>query len=186
VRKIKTLFVRDFTGPGKPYLTGMVTPGCEWVLEGIHSATRKYDGTCVRYEQSEWSARREVKQGKTPPPGWVEEDFDEITGHRVGWEPADQSGFRKFLVEAIMAGVNEPPWTPGTYELIGPKINGNPERATEHRLIRHTDAEVLAVDTRSFKTLEIDLTALMRDGIEGVVWHHKDGRMSKLKGIDFK
>jgi hypothetical protein len=183
MRKIPTLFVRDFIH-GRPVLTDEITPGCEWVLEGTHPATRKYDGTCVLIEHDGLHVnaftRREVKDGKMPPPNYRSVEFDPVTGKGVGWEPAWQSGFWK-LIEPLVAGEAD-----GTYELCGPKINGNPERLPAHLLIRHSIAQVLAISNpMGFESLRGDLSALARDGIEGVVWHHKDGRMAKLKGKDF-
>ena len=71
---------------------------------------------------------------------------------------------------------------PGTYELIGPKINGNPENVPTHRLVAHADAEVF--DTpRDFEGLRTWLLA--HPQYEGIVWHHPDGRRAKLKHRDF-
>jgi hypothetical protein len=186
MKKIPTLYVRDFTYPGKPRLTGVVTPGCEWVLAGEGVSTRKYDGTCVALRRDldvvRAYTRREVKAGKPYPPYFHPVEHDEVTGKDVGWEPAEQSGYGKVIDIVLAIGQD---WLPGTYELIGHKVNGNPEHVDEHRLVRHADAEVLPVDIRSFETLRIDLTALAREGVEGVVWHHADGRMAKLKGKDF-
>ena len=50
MRKIPTLYVRDWDGDRR-YVLPQVTPGCEWVVvngEGV--ATRKFDGTCVMYD----------------------------------------------------------------------------------------------------------------------------------------
>jgi hypothetical protein len=124
VKKIPTLFER---GEDRRYVLDQVTPGCEWVLAGEGRATRKYDGTCVLIRRDgpvvHGFARREVKPGKEPPPNWVEVDHDQVTGKRVGWEPIEQSGFAKWFEEAVTG--DEPP---GTYELVGPKVNGNPEQ----------------------------------------------------------
>ena len=68
MRKIPTLFVRD--EQDRRHVTSEVTPGCEWVLAGEGVATRKYDGTCCMFDGEQWWARREVKPGKTDPPGF--------------------------------------------------------------------------------------------------------------------
>lgn len=190
MRKIPTLYRRN--PDDMRHMLDEVTPGCEWVLAGEGVATRKYDGTCVMYNGADWWARREVKPGKTPPPGWVEVERDDATGKRVGWEPMAQSPFVKFWREAAapveefgrLLGI-EP--QPGTYELIGPKINGNPERAESHRLEPHRNAERLDYEDMplDFEHLGEYVRWLAEDGIEGVVWHHPDGRMAKLKGRDF-
>jgi hypothetical protein len=121
MRKIPTIFVRDFAGNPK-YVTRERNPECAWVFAGEGVATRKFDGTCVMYDGERWWARREVKEGKTPPPGWVPLAHDTETGKTVGWEPAEQSGFAKWLQEAIDYEPPKSGWPTGTYELIGPKI----------------------------------------------------------------
>lgn len=69
----------------------------------------------------------------------------------------------------------------GTYELCGPKIDGNPEGFPEHVLIRHGHTE-LPQAPRTFDGLRAWLAE--RD-IEGIVFHHADGRMCKIKTKDF-
>ncbi|GAA0353182.1 DUF5565 family protein [Actinoallomurus spadix] len=175
MRKIPTAFVRDWDGDRR-YVTRTPNPECGWVFDGQGRPTRKFDGTCVRYDGERWWARREVKPGKGRPPGFVEIVHDEQTGKTVGWEPAEQSGFQRFLAEAIDAGS----WEPGTYELVGPKINGNPEGLDHHALVRH-GAEDLGDVPRDYAGLAAWLRA---HPWEGVVWHHPDGRMAKLKRRD--
>lgn len=176
MKKIKTLFVRD--PEDRRFVLNEVEPGCEWVTEGEGVATRKYDGTCVMFDGSEWWARREVKPGKQPPDRFQQEQHDPATGKTVGWEPAGQSAFARWLDEATEGlAVQEV----GTYELIGPKVNGNPEGEPKHRLVAHALADVL--DTpRDYEGLA-DYLAV--SPFEGIVWHHSDGRMVKIKRRDF-
>jgi hypothetical protein len=195
MRKIPTLFIRDFDA--RPaHVLPKVNPGCEWVLAGEGVATRKYDGTCVMLDESgEWWARREVKADKTAPPNYVPISTDDETGKTVGWEPVAQSAFAKFHAEAVAdaeeadypEGVDPGSWKPGTYELVGPKVNGNPERREVHELIAHTNARVVKLtEPLLYDTLQPRLLELAKEyGMEGVVWHHPDGRMAKLKARDF-
>src|SRR5215471_9014570 len=122
MRKIPTLFVRDWDGDRRYVLTE-VTPGCEWVIAGEGTPTRKYDGTCVMFDGYRWWARREVKEGKPAPEGFIALEADPETGKTVGREPAGQSSFAKYLLEALDAEYDPPfaRWPVGTYELIGPK-----------------------------------------------------------------
>jgi hypothetical protein len=192
VQKIPTLFMRDFTKDhGRYVIVGDVTPGCEWVLAGEGRATRKYDGTCVRFtteppDQGRAWSRRVVKPGKAAPDGFVileTDETDETTGNQVGWEPSDQSGFLEYIDEGIMnwliAHEGRPP--DGTYELIGPKINGNPEHSDRHVLVPHGQYDL----EQPFSWTADDLAEWVREmPWEGVVWHHEDGRMAKLKAKD--
>jgi len=177
VQKIPTLFLRDPTD--RRYVTRDVNPAAAWVFDGEAVATRKYDGTCVMLDkQGAWWARREVKPGKAAPIGYVEVETDAVTGRTVGWEPIDQSPFVKYWREAI----DRPARQPGTYELVGPKINGNPEQLQRHELVWHNAADVLSDLPLDFDGLQEMLTGL---SYEGVVWHHPGGRMAKLKRRDF-
>ena len=191
MKKIPTLFVRDWDGDRR-YVLPEVTPGCEWVIAGEGAPTRKYDGTCTMFDGERWWARREVKEGKLEPPGFVALEHDEETGKTVGWEPVEQSSFARWHAEA-MAGLPGP-WAVGTYELLGPKINGNPEGFDAHFLLFHAAAAIgtclgcpsapggHGMASRDFDGLAAWLHA---HPWEGIVWHHPDGRMAKLKKRDF-
>ena len=188
MKKIPTLFVRDFEGSKGRYVTDELVPGLEWVLAGEGVATRKYDGTCVLIRRDGMAvkafARREVKAGKEPPPGFVLIETDDTTGKTVGWEPAEQSGFAKYIAEAITGDE-----MPGTYELVGPKVQGNPEGYDTHTLLAHADAETMEQEPNVAADAPggvLNLIAVAREyGWEGIVWHHPDGRMAKLKVRDF-
>lgn len=179
MRKIPTLFVRD--PDDMRHVTPFVHPDCDWVTAGEGVATRKYDGTCVMYDGERWWARREVRPDKQPPANYVLVERDDVTGKTVGWEPIEQSAFAKYHAEALtyqQFGT----WPVGTYELVGPKVNRNPERAGQHELWAHVAAEVLEDAPRTFDALGAWLADFKG---EGIVWHHPDGRMAKLKRRDF-
>jgi hypothetical protein len=183
VKKIPTLFLRD--PDDMRHVTRDVHPDCQWVIDGEGVATRKYDGTCVMFDGERWLARREVKPGKAAPTGYRPVETDAATGKTVGWEPIEQSAYAK-----VFARMMSPSSTPfmdrddldaGTYELIGPKINGNPEGVKHHELRKHAEAERLDAP-RDYDGLAAFLAAFPG---EGIVWHHSDGRMAKLKRRDF-
>jgi hypothetical protein len=179
MEKIPTMFERDWEGD-RSRVTPQPTPGCEWVFEGEGVATRQYDGTCMMFDGEHWWARREVKAGKLTPENFLPLSYDEQTGKTVGWEPVEQAPFVKFFNEALN---QQPPteWEPGTYELLGPKIQKNPEGYETHQLVGHAGAEQ-AVVFRSFAGIEIFLE---EHDWEGIVFHHPDGRMAKIKARDF-
>ncbi|MEU8804333.1 hypothetical protein [Spirillospora sp. NPDC048819] len=182
MQKIPTVFVRDWENNPK-YVTSEPHPDCAWVLDGEGVATRKYDGTCVMYDGERWWARREVKEGKQFPPGFMALAADADTGKTVGWEPVEQSGFAKFHAEAVAVAGE---WVQGTYELCGPKINKNPERQEAHVLIEHESAERIPGFPLTFAGIRDAVLRLAKDdGVEGIVWHHPDGRMAKIKARDF-
>jgi hypothetical protein len=176
MRKIPTLFQRDWTGD-RSRVTRSVTPGCEWVLAGEGQATRKFDGTCCMVRDGILYKRRELRRSETPPSTFEAVGVDEETGKTVGWVPVGDDPEDQYYREAISLGLP----SAGTFELIGPKVQGNPERATRHELVRHG---IIPEDDapRNFDDLSSWLAG--RD-IEGIVWHHPDGRMAKIKGRDF-
>ncbi len=178
MQKIPTVFERDWNGD-RSRVIDVVHPGCEWVLAGEGIATRKLDGTCCMVRAGRLYKRLETK--KAPPAGFEEVEFDEKTGKRVGWVPVGDGPEDRWHREAFSLFSREAP-VDGTYELIGPKVQGNPEGAATHVLVRHDDAPVYELAPLSFGPLREWLSG---KDIEGIVWHHPDGRMAKIKLRDF-
>lgn len=175
MKKMPTVFLRS--EQDRRYVTREPNPAAGWVFTGEGRPTRKFDGTCVRLdEHGAWWARREVKPGRAAPAGWVLVDHDEVTGKSMGWEPIGQSAFAK-----AFARVDEVPTRPGTYELCGPKVNGNPEGYDGHVLVPHGLSFLPAVPVSHEGLAEY----MAETSYEGIVWHHPDGRMAKLKRRDF-
>jgi hypothetical protein len=188
MKKMPTLFIRDEND--RTYVTEHVNPGCEWVLAGEGTPTRKYDGTCCMLDDDgTWWARREVKPGKETPANFVPVDHDEITKKAMGWEPIHQSSFSRWHAEALwnerITGRGSRPdgWRTGTYELLGPKINGNPESVVTHWLLRHASAAQVPEAPCDYAGLA---EWLPKTGWEGLVFHHEDGRYCKIKAKDFR
>jgi len=179
MKKIPTVFVRDEAD--RRFVTSEVAPGSEWVFNDPRAVpTRKYDGTCMMLdEDGRWWARREVKRGKEAPSNFVPVQADSVTGKTFGWEPAEQGAFHRWFTEALQHSALI---GPGTYELVGPKVNGNPEREEQHVLVSHAAAQRLDGVPLDFAGLGDWLRV---HPYEGIVWHHPDGRMAKLKGRDF-
>ncbi|WP_262375330.1 hypothetical protein [Streptomyces sp. sk2.1] len=187
MRKIPTLFVRN--PEDRQHVLPDVSPGCAWVLEGEGRATRKWDGTCVRLDEAgDWWARREVKPGKTLPVGYLPVEEDPVTGKRVGWEPVEQSSFAKYHAEALAICKVD---AVGTYELLGPKINRNPDDFEQHVLMPHGWAPFSV--RQDYATAPRDYDGL-RDWLharphEGIVWWRDPADPHcdkvKLKAKDF-
>jgi hypothetical protein len=185
VRKIPTLFLRDWDGDPK-YVTREPNPECAWVFDGEGEPTVKWDGTCVMLdEEGKWWARREVKLGREIPFGFQLISVDDETGKLMGWEPIGRSSFAKYHAEAVAQSSHE--FAPGTYELVGPKVNGNPDRFAGHVLMPHGWAPLsLREDAKTAPRDYDGLAAWLRAREqEGIVWHHPDGRMAKIKAKDF-
>ena len=176
MQKILTLFQRNHDWD--KLVRDEVTPGAEWVTRGEGVATRKYDGTCCMVRSLTLYKRYDAKPGKTPPADFeAAQPPDEVTGHWPGWVPVGDGPEDRYHREAMKHGAPKD----GTYELVGPKVQGNPERLSQHVLVRH-GAETLPNAPRGFYELR---TYLIHHDIEGIVWHHADGRMVKIKTKDF-
>lgn len=182
MRKIISLFQRNYDGDR--LVRDEVVPGAEWVLQGEGVATRKWDGTCVLIEDGQMWKRYEVKKGKTPPLGFrPANDVDENTGKQQGWLLVGDGPDDKWHREALLNNDLDDAslYQPGTYELLGPKVQGNPEQFSRHTLIRHGGMP-LADAPRTFDEIREYLSAV---NMEGIVWHRDNGDMVKIKAKDF-
>lgn len=183
MKKIPTLFKRDFTQPGNP-ITAEYNDGTEWVVNGEGVATRKYDGTSVLIRDHHMFKRYEYKDGKLPSVDFEEADYDATTGKHVGWVQVGNGSEDKWFREAIRSGdPDNVSLLDGTYELLDPKVQGNPEHFTKHQLKKHSLATEYDDVPTEFEALK---TWLTDKDIEGIVWHHLDGHMVKIKKKDFR
>ena len=196
--KIPSLFRKDWTGNRLVY--NEVLPGTEWVLQGQGIATIKFDGTAcllqngILYKRYDRKIKRKYRQQiinmryipkepdfKSPPNGWFPaEPCPDKSGtyHWFGWLPVSESNpADKWHIESYKDKTLED----GTYELVGPKIQGNPYYLDTHELWKHGSMVIENVPF-AFSELEVFLD---NHKIEGIVWHHKDGRMAKIKRTDF-
>lgn len=177
MKKIISLFQRNYDGD--KCVRDEIVPGAEWVVAEEGIATRKWDGTCCLVRDGKLYKRYDAKPGRTPPADFeAAQDRDPITGHMTGWVAVKDGPDDKWHREAFDAAA---PLPDGTYELCGPKIGANPEKVSSHVFIRH-GMHPLPDAPRTFEAIREYLAPL---AIEGIVWHHPDGRMAKIKRRDF-
>lgn len=186
MKKIIGLFDRNYGGDR--LVRNEVVPGAEWVIAGEGTATRKWDGTCCMVRDGHLFKRYNAKKGKTPPAGFEPaQEPDVATGHWPGWLPIGDGPEDRWYRDAfdrvthaaqVLGAIGI---VDGTWELCGPKVQGNPESLSDHLLIKH-GALKLEDAPRDFDGLRSYF--IMHD-IEGIVWHHLDGRMVKIKAKDF-
>lgn len=187
MKKILSLFQRNYDGDR--CVRDEVVPGAEWVIAGEGVATRKWDGMAVAVIEGVAHKRYDAKAGRTPPAGFkpAQPAADPVSGHWPGWVEIEQNDAR--LIEGLVWGsknlFGDEPVPDGTYEVCGPKIGtrhgANPEGLTEHILCVH-GADKMPDCPRTYA----ELKAWLADKrIEGIVWHHEDGRMVKIKRADF-
>lgn len=199
MKKMKTVFVVDYSTTS--LAQNIVREENEWVLRGEGVATIKFDGTsCLimngelykRYDRKltkKYASMRrknkemvlDVSMFKDAPEGFIacEPAPDPKSGHWPGWvkvDPEDPSNKWHSEALASLDGTLED----GTYELVGPKIGANPEGLDSHEFWRHGKTVVdVARDYESIKQWLFD------HNVEGLVFHHPDGRMAKIRRKDF-
>jgi hypothetical protein len=178
MKKISTLFKKNPSNLG--LVINEINPENQWVFtDGI--PTRKFDGTATAIINGEIYKRYDVKKGRQVPEGAIPcQEADLITGHHPHWLKCDRSKNEdKYFFEGFDNLENK---KDGTYELIGEKVQGNPEKIKGHMLIRHGVVR-LSLEDDSFEYLKQYLEQV---DIEGIVFHHKsDDRMCKLRKSDF-
>lgn len=170
-----------------------ITPGCEWVFKGRGIATIKWDGTAVMINKEGYFKRRTLRNWDkiTPPPdfipcpptfngkmpGW----FPVTVGLDYHWEAYENSRTYKNMVGH------------GTYELIGPKFQGNPYDLEMHVLKEHGAEETTVFPIGHFlrnPTISSSVALIHRwldeNHHEGIVFHHhRSDKMAKITRRDF-
>lgn len=182
MNKIPTMFERDWKGDRSRVLD-IPNPACEWVFAGEGVATRKIDGSCCMVRDGKLYKRRELREGDKEPAGFERVTRDDETSKIIGWVPVGDGPDDQWHRWAFAnVHIGDLPPVNGSYELVGPKCQGNPERYLSHVLISHSATDHFHDVPRDFDGLREWLTG--RD-IEGIVFHHPDGRMAKIKLKDF-
>lgn len=153
MKKIPTILPKD------PNNLKLVTNG--ELLKGIKYFQLKIDGTSVMIKDNLLYARYDIKliinkKGKKTfltkeevkhkiPIGAIPcQEPDEKSGHWPHWILVDENPQFKYILEAFnnmkkseLLNIVE-----GTYECIGPKIQGNPHNEEEHLLIPHNHSKL--------------------------------------------
>lgn len=160
MQKIPTIFIRDPKPKCTP-VTEETNPECQWVFDGEGIATRKLDGINIKVENGIVYERI-----KPETADYAEADYGAVT--------------KKGIPEA--AAIAD-----GIYEAIGPTIRGNPERMDIHRLVSIYPRidDFLVIHHEPKRTYRDIMGYLATNDIEGIVYHHRDGRMAKIKTRDF-
>lgn len=203
MRKTPVVFVVDHE---QDMATPVVRSGQEWVLAGEGVATVKFDGSACLWQdgrlwkrfdrklnkQSQWRHDQGQDLGpiqdglfRLPPEGFVpcEPAPDPVTFHWPGWVPiSDTDPADKWHRQALEALPAKDRVEGQTYELVGPALSKNPYELTAHALWAH-GSQVADLPDRTFEGIQSFLAA---NNIEGLVFHHPDGRMAKIRRKDFK
>lgn len=203
MKKMKTVFFINYDGQTS-FIENKVRPENSWVINGEGVATIKFDGSSclikdgVLYKRwdRKLSKKAFLNKSKAKKKGETflatedmfkplkdgaiacNETFDPITHHWPHWLPVKDLNEDVYHLEGL-SNLNE--LSDGTYELVGPKVQGNPYNLERHELWKHGSKKVEIIDF-SFENLKSVISNLNE---EGLVFHHPDGRMAKLRRSDF-
>lgn len=188
MEKIPTLFERDWKGNRKVIDQLAVT---DFDFENAN-ATEKLDGMNVRITVRNHTVVR-VEKRRNPSKAQKAE------GIKDPWYVDAHEGAKEdqYLFEATantdFATVPDGEWSA---EALGPKIQGNPLQLETHQLYFFSLSEWRNKVT--FENVPTDFAGLKEwlpkqksllgndCGIEGIVWHHTNGSMCKIKVKDFQ
>lgn len=202
MKKTPIVFLMDYNSD---QITNQVRPGLEWVANGEGVATIKFDGqACLWQDNRLWKrydrklnkkAQWKFDQGKvldaqdlsifkTPPEGFVpcEANPDPVSFHWPGWVPISSTDPGDQYHREALAQLTEPLEEGATYELVGPSLAKNVYDLPKHELWKH-GKDTVELPNRSLEALG---EFLSQHNVEGIVFHHPDGRMAKIRRKDFK
>ena len=191
MKKLKTLYKKNPENLGR--VIEELDPNCLWVFDECVRATRKFDGTACMIQDNVLYKRYDNKKGKAMPSTAIEcQSADEFSGHHPYWVLCDRDNkgekrhWEAFDKHLTLEN-NEHDWEDGTYELIGVKVNRNPERVKDgHMLVKHGSVGFSEKDKDfMLENIENMKAFLEQNDIEGIVFHHPDGRMCKIRKKDF-
>ncbi len=185
MKKMTTLFRVDYHAKGTPgVIHNEVRPENEWVFTETENVTitRKWDGQATGVFDGVLYRRYDAKKGKLAPEGAIPCDVpDPISGHHPHWvQVSPTEANDKFLWEAWLEEKDE--MVEGTYEFCGVKVGTNAEEIAEGNTFIKHGCETYNIDDLSFETIR---DFLEKYPIEGLVFHHEDGRMCKIRKSDF-
>lgn len=150
--KISSLFKRNYETDR--LIRNEVVPEAAWVIDGEGIPTEKIDGTSclvqdnVLYKRYDRKVTKNAKRRGPPyyiedckpaPGGWepCEVSPNQHTGHWPGWLMVGKGPEDQWHREAFPS---DKTYRDGTYELVGPKIQGNPYGLPAHLLVPHRPA----------------------------------------------
>lgn len=184
MRKIKTIFDRDWTGNKKVINKPLID--LELLKNAV--ATEKLDGTNVRLTVRNHTLVRlekrcnpsKIQKVKGIEEPWYTEAYESEPNDRYMWEAAKNTD------------LSDAPDGEWSGEVLGPKVQGNPLNLEKHIIALFSLGKV-----PSFDDVPLDYEGLKawiprqkskygKDcNIEGIVWHLPNGDMYKIKCKDF-
>lgn len=201
MKKTPIVFLMDYEND---QITSQVRTGCEWVVNGEGTPTIKYDGQAALWKDGKLWKRYDRKLNKKaqarynkgldlgpitmdlfkdPPDGFVpcEDSPDPVSYHWPGWVPVSKDNPADVWFLEALANLVDPE-DGQTFELVGPSLAKNVYNLDKHELWKH-GKDVVDLPDRSIDAIK---SYLQNVNHEGIVFHHPDGRMAKIRKKDFK
>ena len=188
MEKIPTIFNR---GPDFKVMDE-IREGCEWVFAGEGKATEKLDGTNVRLTVRAGTVLTGtvVRVEKRRNPSKVQKAQGISTPWYVDADEAAKED--KWIFEAVSnTDTSNFPEGEHSCEALGPRIQGNPLGLENHLCVPFNLAIPVFEDIPlTFDAMQEFITGLEskfspNNPVEGIVFHHSDGRRAKIKIKDF-
>lgn len=142
------------------FLDGEPNPECKWVFDGEGEAHHLWVGESCAVIGGTLHKRSE--RGN-----WIPVSINDA-GHCEAWAKLKLSGKAP----------------DGGYELCGPGIKDNPHEFQGPTLVRHKMAVIVNLPRLNLPELRQFIVESKVFGYLGLVWHHPDGRMAKLRVED--
>jgi len=191
MKKIPTIFDRNWEGNRS--VIDKPTIGCEWVFDGEGTATEKINGTNIKVKIKDslivyiWKRKNPNKQEKAEgkEPYYVDAHREDSQDKHIfkavnGWS----SMLKQEGAYELSNGEYE-------CEAYGGKIQGNPLECEPNLYFFKIKPKIYENVPRDYEKLKNYLSCLASHFnptrlAEGIVFHHLDGRMAKIKRRDFK
>lgn len=182
MKKIPTLFKREYDDGRLMGCYNEVTPGYEWVLRGEGEATEKVDGAACAIIDGALYKRYDAKEGRAAPPGAIpcQPMRDPYTGHWPHWVKVNAKAREdKWFIRAWA----NTPWVleDGTYEAVGVHFQNNPYGLDDDFLEKHGRIKIKDCP----RTYEGIREWLRAHEVEGIVFWKDGAPQCKIKRSDF-
>lgn len=181
MKKIPSLFVREFDSNHNRTITTQFTPGIDMrvLTEGI--PTIKLDGSACAIIDGVLYRRYDAKHGKPVPKNAIPCcEPDPVTGHHPHWIPVDKNNPADKWYYKAYRNTDRP--TDGTYEAIGPHFQNNPYKLPADVLARHGRDIIKDLPDCNFETIR---DWLANNNQEGIVFWLDGEPVCKVKKRDF-
>lgn len=188
--------------------TPVIDPTAMWVQQNVSRLTKiDIDGRFVRilnggfYFLYDWKPRTSAIRAKRhegedwhtiefessdcdplPDSAFPCQLLEPVNGFNPYWYPAYHLHGYEYLTQAILSVSNLRDSFDGTYELVGPKIQGNPYDLVAHYLIPYYVKQDIPLPEINFDAIKAWFTLNYE---EGITWHRADGSIARVKRKDF-